>query len=255
MIKYTQISIASILLVICSLIFNACKKSDTKPVIQTDSIYDIDSNVYRIVKIGNQWWMAENLKVKRYNNGKAILDMTDKTNHIEWDTTLTKGAFCKFNDNKSAPGLLYNWYAVNDSNPIAPKGWHIPTDEEWKQMETYLGMSKTDADALGWRGTKEGNNLKVVGDSGWVHATNMNDVWGDNKSGFSALAGGCRLFKTIKNIVWGDPGLKYTGYWWTATAQPNSNTAWYRYLDYNKSNVFRYNGQKAYGFSIRCVKD
>ena len=167
-----------------------------------------------------------------------------------WANT-KKGSYCKyFNDDNNAAiyGLLYNWYAVADTGNIAPIGWHIPTDDEWKELEKHLGMSQTDADKVNWRGSDEGDKMKIHAPYGW---TRYGSIWATNESGFTALAGSCRLF----NGIWGDPGTFATGFWWSASQHTSNNQAWYRYLDYKKSNVFRYYGSKNYGMSVRCVKD
>ena len=91
------------------------------------------------------------------------------------------------------------------------------------------------------------DTTKIEAPKGW---TKYSNIWGTNESGFTALAGSCRLF----NGTFGDPGLFSTGFWWTAASYPG-NQAWYRYLDYKNANVFRSHTQKNYGFSIRCVKD
>lgn len=116
----------------------------------TGTVTDIDGNVYQTVKIGNQWWMAENLKVSHYQNSDAIPNVT---NNSDWGN-LSTGAYCAYNNdnvNISTYGLLYNWYAVADSRELAPTGWHVPTDEEWKQLEMSLGMSDSEANDRGWR--------------------------------------------------------------------------------------------------------
>ena len=95
----------------------------------TSTMTDQDGNVYETVKIGNQWWMAENLKVTQYRNGDAIPNVTDAD---QW-SSLTAGAYCGYENNLgnvSTYGCLYNWYAVNDSRNIAPSGWQVPTDAE-----------------------------------------------------------------------------------------------------------------------------
>lgn len=222
----------------------ACKKKEkTSPVQETGSVTDVEGNVYKAIKIGNQWWMAENLKVKKYRNGNPIPQSQSDT---QWKDTLS--AYCLYDNNPVSPGLLYNWYSVHDTNNIAPAGWHVPSDDEWKVLEQYLGMSKSDADKMNWRGTHEGDKLKIAAPQGW---TSYGAVWATNESGFTALAGGCRLF----NSVWGDPGLFSTGFWWSSTENTSNKQAWYRYLDYKNTNVFRFYGSKNYGFSIRCVKD
>lgn len=93
----------------------------------TGTVTDVDGNVYNTIQIGNQWWMAENLKVTHYRNGEAIPNVTSDS---EW-SNLTTGAYCSYDNNNSfieTYGLLYNWYAVDDARDLAPEGWHIPTD-------------------------------------------------------------------------------------------------------------------------------
>ena len=99
---------------------------------------DLDGNYYEIVKIGNQWWMTENLRVKQFRNREPVKEITDKTG---WHN-LNTAAYCYYNNDsniKSEYGLLYNWKAVNDDRGIAPNGWHIPTDSEFQILENYLG--------------------------------------------------------------------------------------------------------------------
>jgi uncharacterized protein (TIGR02145 family) len=129
-----------ILVLVLLSLFISCKEDPTSPVdngksdIETSTLTDIDSNVYKTVKIGNQWWMAENLKVTHYNDGTPIPNVTDK-----WGD-LSTGSYCAYNNNDSnieIYGLLYNWYAVDDDS-IAPAGWHVPTNAEWTELENYL---------------------------------------------------------------------------------------------------------------------
>ena len=91
-----------------------------------DTVTDVDGNVYPTVKIGNQIWMAENLKVTHFRNGDPIPNHTDDA---EWDTP--NSAWCAYDNetsNVEIYGRLYNWFAVNDSRGLAPEGWHVPTD-------------------------------------------------------------------------------------------------------------------------------
>jgi uncharacterized protein (TIGR02145 family) len=122
-------------------------------------VTDIDGNVYQTVTIGAQVWMAENLKVTHYRNGDPIPNVTDTA---AWEG-LSTGAYCEYDNdinNVATYGRLYNWYAVDDSRGLAPEGWHVPSDDEWKQLEMYLGMSQSEADDYGWRGTDEGGEVK-----------------------------------------------------------------------------------------------
>ena len=110
------------------------------------TVTDTDGNVYKTVKIGNQLWMAESLKVSHYRNGDTIPHVTDGSTWV----TLTTDGYCDYDNNETLVatyGRLYNWYAVIDPRGLAPSGWHVPTDAEWKELEMYLGMSQSDADA------------------------------------------------------------------------------------------------------------
>ena len=234
----------SLMVFIFILTFLTCckKKEEAVPSKETGTLTDVDNNTYKTIKIGNQWWMAENLKVTKFRNGVSI---AQNQNAGDWQSVVSS-SYCIYDNNTAAPGLLYNFFVVVDTNIVAPIGWHVPSDEEWKILERNIGMSSTDADKLSWRGNTEGEKLKIEAPQGW---TTYDDVWSTNESGFSALAGSCRLF----NGTWGSPGLFATGFWWSSTSA--GNDAWYRYLDYKKTNVFRFYGSKKYGFSIRCVKD
>ncbi len=209
----------------------------------SNTVTDIDGNVYQTVTIGTQVWMAENLKVTHYRNGDPIPHVTDNS---EW-IGLTTGAYCNYNNdegNVATYGRLYNWYAVGDSRNIAPEGWHVPTDEEWKQLETYLGMSQAEADAIGWRGTDEGGKLKEAGTTHWQSP----NTGATNESGFTALPGGYRNL----NGSFGDMGY-YAAFW--SSTEFSSYYAWLRGLNYGDSQVGRLYYHKPYGFSVRCVRD
>jgi uncharacterized protein (TIGR02145 family) len=208
-----------------------------------ETITDIDGNVYQVVKIGDQWWMAENLKVTHYRNGDPILHLVDGG---EWSGVST-GAYCEYDNSPSyveTYGRLYNWYAVDDSRNIAPAGWHVPTDDELKQLEMYLSMSQAQADTTGWRGTDEGGKLKEAGTIHW----NPPNEGATNESGFSALPGVCR-----SNYG----SFSYRGYsacFWSCT-EFSGNSAWGRRLSYSGSQVYRYDYNKRHGFSVRFVRD
>lgn len=240
--KVNRLSEFLVLIIVFFLLFITGCEKETPPPAETGTVTDKQGNVYKTVKIGTQTWMAENLRATKYWNAASIKQIETDTAAWSHDTT---GAYCT-----GVNGLLYNWYAIHSTkHKIVPAGWHIPSDAEWKVLEEYLGMSAEDADKLSWRGTHEGEKLKITGVDNWLqHA----DVWATNESGFSALAGNCRLF----NGKGGDPiGSGYMGFWWTNTEDTISNQAWYRYLDYKNANVFRFYGPKTYGFSVRCVKD
>jgi uncharacterized protein (TIGR02145 family) len=207
-----------------------------------DSIVDIDNNSYKVVKIGNQWWMAENLRVRTYNDGTPI---TNATSDDLWKSST--GAFCLYKSDERSPGLLYNWFAVTDSRRIAPQGWHVATEADWQQLEKYLGMSDAELNTIGWRGNYVANKLKAHGKTNWLADE---EFWPTNESGFNAKAGSCRK----QDGRWGEPGLSQTGFWWTASSA-NSKEAYYRYMDYRNNHVFRHSDFYQCGYSVRCVKD
>ena len=184
---------------------------------ETGTVTDTDGNVYQTVKIGSQWWMAENLRVTHYRNGDAIPNVTDNT---EW-SNLTTGAYCNYDNyanNADTFGSLYNWYAVSDSRNIAPEGWHVPSDDDWKTLEMYLGMSQSEADGIEWRGTDEGSKLKST--SGWYSDGNGTDDYG-----FSAPPGGIRFY----DGHYGKVG--YEARFWSSTESDSYGT-WNRALSY-----------------------
>ena len=220
------------------------------------TVKDIDGNVYQTVMIGNQRWMAENLKTKRYADGSPIQLVESNS---EWETlSSTYKAYCYFNNNVSIGdtyGALYTWAAAmngsgsTNANPsgvqgVCPAGWHLPSDQEWKEMEMFLGMNSSEADAMSLRGTTEGGELKQEGTSDWVFP----NAGATNESGFTALPGGSR-FSDAKFT-----GLYHDTSFWTATEYDNTN-ALQRGLGYDHSKVGRTFFYKGDGFAVRCIED
>jgi len=210
------------------------------------TVTDIDGNVYQTIIIGDQEWMMENLKVTHYRNGDPI--PTGYSNS-QW-ANLSTGAYCIYDDeptNADTYGALYNWYAVDDPRGIAPEGWHMPTDQEIMELEMYLGMIESEANSSGWRGTNEGS--KLAGNANLWNDGSLENNSEFGTSGFSFLPGGYRY-----NTNGGFHGLGSYGYFWSATENA-ANNAWYRYLNYDYTQVYRYFYYKLYGFSVRCVRD
>lgn len=207
------------------------------------TVTDYDGNIYQTVLIGEQCWMMENLKVTHYRNGDPIPNVTDGG---EW-SGLSTGAYCNYDNdegNVATYGRFYNWYAVNDSRNIAPEGWHVPTDAEWKQLEIYLGMSQAEADAIFWRGTDEGGKLKEAGTTHW----NSPNEGATNESGFTALPGGYR------DGVGDFGNMGGAANFWSSAEYDNTN-AWFRNLCNIESRIYRYYHNKRRGWSVRCVRD
>ncbi|MBK7572941.1 MAG: fibrobacter succinogenes major paralogous domain-containing protein [Bacteroidetes bacterium] len=203
------LNIKIVSLIVLLIVAFGCKKEEEVIIPETGTVTDIDNNIYKTIKIGSM--------------------------------VLNENIF-------NSAGALYNWYAIHNSNKISPDGWHVPTDEDWKILEKYLGMSVEQSDKSGWRGSNEGDKLKITGEDNWQ---TFGSVWATNESGFSAFAFGCRLY----NGSWSTPiGSVYMGFWWT-DSEKNINEGLYRYLDYKRSQIFRSHILKSYGLSVRCIKD
>ena len=218
------------------------------------SVTDVDGNVYKTIEIGDQWWMAENLAVTQYADGTSIPNVTGDDGWAVLGDNNTDKAYCWYNDsieNKDVYGALYTYAAATNGTPhdgtdhvqgACPTGWHLPSDEEWKVLEMYLGMGQADADDMGARGDDEGNKLKAS--SGWNSDGNGTDIYG-----FSALPGGCRNgFNNTFNSA-GNYGL-----WWNST-ESAGDRAYGRILSYSYAVVLRNIYSKSYAYSVRCLRD
>jgi uncharacterized protein (TIGR02145 family) len=199
-----------------------------------------DGQTYATVQIGTQCWMAENLNI-----GKMINSSFNQLNN----DTIEK--YCYDNDSTycNEYGALYQWNEMMDyttaqgARGICPPGWHIPTDNEWKTMEMYLGMSQTEADKMNFRGTDEGGKLKETGTTHWV-----NPIGATNTTGFTALGSGMRNTNSLFT------GLKQDAFFWT-TADNSGDQAIYRQLVRYNAKIARNYANKYLGYSIRCIKD
>lgn len=204
----------------------------------------IGNQKYKTVIIGDQEWLVENLNVEHYRNGDLIPEVQDNG---EW-TKLNTGAWCYYDnnpENSKIYGKLYNWYAVNDPRRLAPIGWHVPTADEWMQLELYLGMKQTMADQYGERGTDEGGKLKEAGTEHWISP----NTGATNARGFTAQPGGWRS-RNCGNFYW----MCYCADFWSAS-EACTLSAWARNLHYDSPRVSRYNPGKRNGFSVRLLRD
>ena len=212
------------------------------------TVTDIEGNVYRTVQIGNQVWMAENLKTTKYRDGTPI-DYPE-TDNTAWANNTT-GAYAWYNNDiewKDSYGALYNWHAVNSDKGLCPPGWHVPSDAEWTELVHFVvsqGYPNQWNDPNG-----AGNALKSTRTDPDPHPywTSHSIHKGLDIFGFSALPGGSR--HTDGSYYY----LGYYGFWWSSSKN-SSTTAWARYLGYFYGSVNRRYYNKGLGFSVRCVRD
>lgn len=232
--------------------YNITIDNSSEPSGETGTLTDSrDDHVYKTVKIGEQWWMAENLAYL-----PAVSPASEGSDaspyYYVYDYNGTDVSAAKATANYTTYGVLYNWPAAmagaasSSSNPsgvqgVCPDGWHLPSDAEWKQLEMAIGMSQSEADGTGYRGTNEGTKLKAT--SGWNNNGN-----GTDEVGFSARPGGYRSYNG------GFYYIGHYGYWWSAT-EIDSYYAWSRYLSYSSTKVYRDSYYGGSGFSVRCVRD
>lgn len=212
------------------------------PEIRYDTVVDMrDKRVYRTVKIGEQDWMAENLKFKT-KSGSTV--------------------YPRDPIHEDVYGRLYSWEAALVA---CQEGWHLPSDDDWKELEGYLGMGYFLQNGRGWRKAAGETSLKVTREDslkaagegsleaagegslksavGWISGKSSED-----KTGFAALPGGyCDL-----DLVFYNEG--YFSYFWTAT-ETGASDAWYRVLTYDIHDIGKFSFSKKYRFSVRCIKD
>lgn len=219
------------------------------------TVRDIDGNVYQTVKLGNQEWMAENLKTTKYNDGTPITYVFDDTAwfnlHAEGSSI---GAYC-YHENDSTRmakyGALYNWHAVN-TGKLAPAGWHVPTDAEWTELENYLVLNGSNWD--GTTDTAQDNRIgkALAAKTDWLSSADSgaigNDLTLNNSSGFSAIGGGYRYHGGTFY------GQRSHGYWWSAT-EYDASKAWYRSLGYGGDGLSTGSLFKGWGISVRLMRD
>jgi uncharacterized protein (TIGR02145 family) len=210
---------------------------ETKSFKTLAGLTDIDGNTYKVVKIGNQIWMAENLKVTHYNDGSEIPNVID--NNL-WKN-LTSGAYCDYDNNpqiSSTYGRLYNAFTIW-SEKLAPAGWHVPSDSEWSELFNFVN--------------NDGGSLKEVGLSHWVSP----NTGATNNSGFNALPNGGRPLY-LGETTYKYDHLGYAAMWW-ASDKDNSvltNGAHLKFLVESNANIYdNWIQAGTDGFGIRLVKN
>ncbi|MCL2183343.1 MAG: fibrobacter succinogenes major paralogous domain-containing protein [Chitinispirillia bacterium] len=242
------------------LLFTACSDSGggtvTPPPSGNTFTDSRDGKVYRVVTIGGQTWMAENLNYSAGGSqcygedGQVFVGRDENGEYIF--TTLSNA---EVQANCAKYGRLYNWAAVmglpsscnetecasqvqSKHRGICPSGWHVPSDAEWETLVKYV-----DPDATEDYGNHAGIKLKSV--NGWEYFSTS--TVGTDNYGFSALPGGNGYGSSFYNAG-------YYGFWWSAT-EGDAGNAWSRYMVYDDDGVSRGSYDKAGLFSLRCLRD
>ena len=193
------------------------KSIDKKQVNKGVFIDDRDSIMYSYVRIGKQVWMGENL---RFNDLKSPCSPSDDKDCKEY-------------------GRYYYYY---DALVACPDGWHLPSDEEWMDLEIEAGMSKAEAAKYGWRGTGIGQASALLTKG----QTGLNLIFG----GYITQGNLSR-----KKPRYDDNLLNEVAYYWTSTEDKlNKGEAYIRQLK-DRASIKRYNYFKKNRYSVRCVKD
>jgi uncharacterized protein (TIGR02145 family) len=235
--------------------YSAEKQFTTRPAAE-DMVMDVQGNIYKTAKIGKQVWMAENLRSTLYSDRTPIPYVEDSA--LWFHFTRESLGYCWYGNSLSQGvvyGALYSWPAATRAfngisaieegvQGVCPDGWHLPNDDEWKELEMYLGMSQEESDAEKWRGSDQGGRLKQEGNQYW-DAPNSGAA---DEVAFKALPGGYRhgsaaFFEMSK-----------TARFWTST-QNGYGYAWYRGVDYDRTDIYRDFSGVYRGHSVRCVKD
>jgi uncharacterized protein (TIGR02145 family) len=214
------------------------------PLVKSEPVSDIDGNTYNTVIIGNQVWMAENLKVTKYSDGTPLIETV---NNSTWTSTIS-GAYCSYNNDPEKIktfGRLYNSMAVNDSRNLCPAGWHVPALQDWTVLYDFLvtnGYGSMDFSM--WIAKS------VASTTGWITSTTAaspgNNQSDNNTSGFSGLPGGARSW----DGTFFSSG--YAGFWHVA----NPGELDLLRIIGNASSVFNQNYyKKPVGASVRCLKN
>jgi uncharacterized protein (TIGR02145 family) len=200
-------------------------------------VSDADGNWYNSNRIGTQTWMTENLRTTKYADGSSIPYITDNSS---W-STLSSPAYCWYSNDEASYkikyGALYNFYAVdaasNGGRNICPDGWHVPTNDDWNRLITFL-----DGVDVG------GSYLKEAGTANWQDPNSG----ANNATGFTALPGG------LRGVYGPYFYIGTSGSWWSSTPY-DSSSSWFCDLYYQGTAIGHTWTHSTYGFSVRCIQN
>ncbi len=238
----------TLLALVTILFLLGCIDKGENPNPSTGILSDIEGNKYKTVKIGDQIWMAENLRVSKFCDGTQIPNLK-----LNWGQPMdpdtwkfldaTEPALCNYGDDPNLGllyGYLYNWYAVNSSQCLCPEGWRVPTEIDWQLLLDFLGENS-------------GAKLKEKGYEHWKPSGDPMSS-GTNESGFTALPGEERYY----SLQEGSGSIGYNATWWSSSPENCSGSE-----DLRTSFSVFYDDHIAYiscdyrfsGLSVRCIKN
>ncbi len=200
-----------------------------------DTVQDREGNVYRTVKIGEQVWLAENLRSTQFQDGSAVhsgaVPNDDEANLLTY-------------------GRLYNWHDVSDERNLCPVGWRVATDDDWKTLERTLGMPEAEVHKDGWRGGEQNIGLQLK----------ESQADGPFAKFEPSLVNKQQFFARPAGVKWNGFYITQGAYteFWTATRATNSQaiirTLAYSWWNAHKTEIRRATSSKEYMFSVRCVR-
>lgn len=225
------------------------------------TVSDIDGNIYNTIQVGNQCWLKENLKVTKYPNGDEIPYISD---NLEWgalEDIDTDDAYCyPGNNTNSEYGAFYSYSAAiadgwekdnREGQGICPSGWHLPTNQDWDELEENLILN-----GFNWDESTTGNKIgkSLASTNGWEFSDQQgavgNDQESNNSTGFTAYPSG---YRSHYDGVFNSNGV--SGCWWSATSWHSPYFANFRDLSYFMDRLNHPELDKSRGFSVRCVRD
>jgi uncharacterized protein (TIGR02145 family) len=241
----------TILIIFSFVLLTSCTKDNIEePQTETSGTFtdSRDSKTYKWLKIGEQKWMTENLNYTGNNDFQQKI-----INDNQWNNTTYNGwCYYENNDDNTIYGALYQWEAAIRA---CPEGWHLPTAQEWAQLEDYLKNNAYSFDS-------------VVGNEGIAKSMTAIDYWtlyppadegtpGNsdypevrNKSGFTALPSGNRNPSGVFVNMGGS-----TNWWTNSTNQYNENRMHFESISWYSTSMIHFHNIKSFGFSVRCIKD
>ncbi len=223
----------------------SCNKNKTEPTPPNNTAVDADGNTYTTKKIGNQTWMLENLKTTKYNDGTPITKYSFATHGnkwfyvpapealYQWANTTTSGQTLPFD----YYGAVYNHFAL-ESGKLAPKGWRIPTEQDFKELESYLRLN----------GYANNEAIALKSTTGWLPSSGN----GTNAVGFNALPNGYVAAGGTAT------GSSLIGNFATSTigSGPLNSSTIRKTIDlFNLPTIIFSDNTVSLGFGVRCIKE